>query len=364
MSGHAPDHRVQPSCRDCGTQAVFVVEYQRWYCPRCQNYLPMEQAVAPPGTHGQYQQVPVQPQYAQPVQPQYAQQQYGQPHHTQPVYAHQPQQALPNEDVAKAKIQSAIGLRNESDSILSTLWPALIITLQILVIIIVLAGMFILLDNLINEAIMDPYAGDLPSDFLLLIMLGFILQVILTIMQSYLIYRLVLRMDDHFRRDHLLRQGILEYLDARSMSQKTDINVERWTMNTINMTSSAKERKKGAITWAMIVGILSFIPLIGIFFLLYVLHFLIDDLINHDFNQNNFKGQLNMALAKLGKPMVHPGAYTNVPRRSTGLYVILTIITLGFFLPYWWYVVIRDWNSHFQNQWKFEDETFSILRQD
>ncbi len=318
----------------------------------------MEQAAAPPGTHGQYQQVTAQPQYAQPVQPQYAQPQYQQPQYNQP------QPALPNEDVAKAKIQSAIGLRNESDSILSTLWPALLITLQILVIIIVLAGVFILLDSIYLLS-MDPY-GDLPNlpdEFVLLIMVGFILQVIMTILQSYLIYRLVLRMDDHFQRDHLLRQGILEYLDARSMSQKIDINVERWTMNTINMNSSMKEQKKGAITWAMIVGLLSFIPAIGIFFLLYVLHFLTDDLINHDFNQNNFKRQLNMALAKLGKPMVHPGVYTNVPRRSTGLYIILTIITLGFFLPYWWYVVIRDWNSHFQNQWKFEDEAFSILRQ-
>ena len=114
--------------------------------------------------------------------------------------------------------------------------------------------------------------------------------------------------------------------------------------------------KQGIRTLSPYTTELPFIPVIGIFFLLYVLHFLTDSLIDHDFNQLNFNRQLNGALAKLGKPMAASGGWPHTHRSSTGLYVILTIITLGFFLPYWWYVVIKDWNTHFQNQWRFEDD--------
>ncbi len=212
--------------------------------------------------------------------------------------------------------------------------------------------------------ITNPYAGNPSDQFIAMVIIGFVLQILYTIVQSYLIYYLVLRMDEHFERDGLLRNGLLEFIDARSMAGNVDTNVERWTMNTIGMNTSVKEGKKGAMTWAILMGVFSFMPFIGTLFLLYVMHFLSERLIDHDFNQLNFNQMLNGALVKLGKPIAVSGTWPHTPRRSTGLYIILTIITLGFFLPYWWYVVIKDWNIHFQNQWRFEDEALSIMTRD
>ena len=253
--------------------------------------------------------------------------------------------------------------RSRSDIIISTTWPAILIFIQLLLITAIIIGTFSL-GEWADLDISNPYASSPPNELIALIIIAFILQIIYTVMQCYIIYLLILRMDEHLERDGLLRGGLREFIDALSISRNMDTNVERWTMNTMDMISSVNDGKKGAISWAVLIGVFSFIPVIGIFVLLYVMHFLTERLIDHDLNQLNFNRQLNGALAKLGKPMAASGGWIHTPRRSTGLYVILTIITLGFFLPYWWYVVIKDWNIHFQNQWRFEDEVLSIMKQD
>jgi len=243
------------------------------------------------------------------------------------------------------------------------MWPSILIVIQLLFISFLIFGAVSLIEWT-DLDIADPYSSSPSNELIVVVIIGFALQILYTIMQCYLIYFLILRMDEHLERDGLLRNGLKEFIDALSISRNVDTNVERWTMNTIDMTCSVKERKRGAITWAVLMGVFSFIPVFGIFFLLYVMHFLTERLIDHDFNQLNFNRQLNGALAKLGEPMAASGGWIHTHRRSTGLYVILTIITLGFFLPYWWYVVIKDWNIHFQNQWRFEDEILSIMKQD
>ncbi len=411
MSNTPADRRPHAFCDSCGSQAAFIVEHQRWYCSKCRKYLNIgiEQPV-PTVEHQQantHPQVAVGHQYtnASPPPPPVVQHQYtnaspppayhaGAPPHQypsqanyqqpQPVYQQagpynnyplQPQPVqqygyaqqnmyhpnMPNENMAKAKVHNSVSLRNRSDNVISTAWPAILIIIQLALIGTTILGFFFIFSDL---SFIDPYTSGIPSEFILLFGLAFIMQLLFTIVQSYLVYILVLRMDDHFERDSLLRMGLLEYLDSRSMVTGTDINVERWTINTINMSAYMKERKKGAITWAIMVGLFSFIPVVGTLFLLYILHSLTDNLIDHDFNQLNFNRQLNWSLAKLNRPLVGSGGWMNVPRRSTGMYIILTLITLGFFLPYWWYVVITDWNEHFQNQWKFEDELLYKLSQE
>ncbi len=382
MSDTPVNRRPQAFCDTCGSQAAFIVDHQRWYCSKCRRYLdanagqtetPTVQhqytnASPPPGIHAgaqtqQQYQYPSQVNYQQPVQqvgPYGHYQNYQQPVQQ---YGYAQQDAyhpnIPNENMAKAKIHNSISLRSRSDNIVSTAWPGVLIIIQLILICTVVFGILYAFDT--SDTLVDPYVGGVPSEFLLVLGLGFIIQILFTLFQSYLVYILVLRMDDHLERDGLLRMGILEFLDSRSMATRTDINVERWTINTINMSAYMKERKKGAITWAVLVGVFSFIPIIGTLFLMYVLHNLTDGLIDHDFNQLNFNRQLNWSLAKLNRPMVAAAGWMNLPRRSTGMYVILTLITLGFFLPYWWYVIITDWNEHFQNQWRFEDELLANI---
>lgn len=49
-----------------------------------------------------------------------------------------------------------------------------------------------------------------------------------------------------------------------------------------------------------------------------------------------------------------------LPDRSMILYVILTIFT-GIFALYWLYVLVKDPNDHFANQWRFEDSLVAAI---
>jgi len=51
-------------------------------------------------------------------------------------------------------------------------------------------------------------------------------------------------------------------------------------------------------------------------------------------------------MTKLGKVVVNP-SYKALPSGSFVLYYILSIITLGLFEFYWYYVLTKDFNEHF-----------------
>ncbi|MEI6797346.1 MAG: DUF4234 domain-containing protein, partial [Methanomassiliicoccales archaeon] len=49
-------------------------------------------------------------------------------------------------------------------------------------------------------------------------------------------------------------------------------------------------------------------------------------------------------------------SWKTLPERSFVIYLVLTIVTLGLFMFYWVYVIIKDMNEHMKNQWAFEDQ--------
>ena len=97
------------------------------------------------------------------------------------------------------------------------------------------------------------------------------------------------------------------------------------------------------------------IAIIGIIFLMYSQAFLTKDAQEHDERQRAFNQQYMTGVAKAGKPGDAAFIWQPLPRRDVTIYVILTILTLGLFLPYWWYVNIVDMNTHMANQWNFEN---------
>lgn len=48
--------------------------------------------------------------------------------------------------------------------------------------------------------------------------------------------------------------------------------------------------------------------------------------------------------------------------RSFWLFVVLTVISVGFFVSVWAYLTFRDMNWHFAVQWNYEDEILSSIR--
>jgi hypothetical protein len=214
----------------------------------------------------------------------------------------------------------------------------------------------IFLSQDLGSIIYDPDSTFILSNELMLsVLITFLLVLGLAIAQSLLSYRLVQRRDAHFRRDWMLREGMIEYLGARSLEKTMDLNVERWTMNTIHKDSNVWEYERSAILWCMFVGIMSFIPVIGHILIIVFLQSITREQQYHERNQVAFNHQLLMGLSKLGKPSP-PVNWMPAPRRNTLIYATLSILTLAFFLPFWWYVIITDFNAHLDDQAQFEDQ--------
>jgi hypothetical protein len=184
----------------------------------------------------------------------------------------------------------------------------------------------------------------------------------LVVLHGMLVHRLVARRDEHFKRDAILRLGMEEYLYALSLGSKVDLNVERWTMATISQGASDYERSP--LTWAMLVSLIAVIPLIGVLLLLYCQAFLTRDLMDHEDRQRAHLHFFHQGLLKSGRANSPLIDWKPLPRRDVAVYIIMTALTLGFFLPYWWYVNITDMNEHFKAQRGFEDRLLAMLQAD
>jgi hypothetical protein len=55
-------------------------------------------------------------------------------------------------------------------------------------------------------------------------------------------------------------------------------------------------------------------------------------------------------------------SWKTLPERSFFIYLILTLLTCGLFLIYWYYVLIKDLNDHFGAQWQFEDQIAAQMK--
>ena len=264
-------------------------------------------------------------------------------------YSTQP--PLPDAQVARSKVFGAMKMRDTTDKIVSTRWAIGILLMQVIVPIITI---YLLIGGM---------NFNFSATANMLVILGiFLAAIAMVIVQSILIYKLVKRRDEHLRRDGFMRQGMIEYVGAMSIKEKKDINVERWTMN--SMHYSIIETDRGAGIWALMVGLISIIPILGTIVLMYCLHYLTVDAQLHDKRQRDFNYQFQMSMYKLGKINSISYDWYPLPKRDTAIYIILTIFTLGFALPYWWYVNIVDMNTHFNNQWKFESEIIQMIKEE
>jgi len=233
----------------------------------------------------------------------------------------------------KATILEAVRMRGETDRMVSPLWMLS-----------PLLGIVVLIVMMVLGFLVSPEA------MLLFTFAGLIIYIVIVV---YPLYLLIKRRSAHFRRDATLRSAIIEYLKARAASQNVGISSEVATMNVVHSESLGEEREKSAVMWTILSVI---VPFVGI----YVLYFLTKDPPNHDHRQLSFMQQAQSAASKLGMTIVVP-TWKSLPGRSFFLYFIITIITVGLFGIYWYYVLFKDFNEHFKAQWIFEDQLVSTI---
>ncbi|MDG6994277.1 MAG: DUF4234 domain-containing protein [Nitrososphaerota archaeon] len=238
-------------------------------------------------------------------------------------------------DTGKTQFSQSLAMRRDSDRIMSVGW----VFLPFIGIILGVVGIVV--------SFTSPLAG-----VGLTIGLSFLDLVLVVVFW----YFLISRRNNHFKRDKLERESLIEYLKqaGAASGRSNDIATELATMNAVNAEATTEEETKSAALW-IVLTIVTF-GIAG----LYVLYFLTRDPYKHDSKQQSFMQQTQSALAKLGKPIVNP-SWKALPSRSFILYLILDIVTLGLFGFYWYYVLIKDFNDHFKAQWQLEDSIMSIM---
>ena len=103
------------------------------------------------------------------------------------------------------------------------------------------------------------------------------------------------------------------------------------------------------------------LTLVHAILMFYMLHFLTDDAWKHDRTWTDFARGTKVAIARAGGTAGGIDEGYPMQRRPSALYVILSFVTFGLFLVFWWYATVKDTNDHYARQARFEDELLAYF---
>ncbi len=164
----------------------------------------------------------------------------------------------------------------------------------------------------------------------------------------YVLYKLIARRNDHFQRTHKLYDAIVNFLKEKEGSTAEIVEMESIIYDMRN-----EETERNAVLWVILT------VLIGVVWF-YIAHFLNKDFRKHELREKRLLSLINNIIKKYGAPGI-VRFEEKVPDRSTLLYIILTIVTLGFFGLYWIYTLAKDPNEHFKQHRVLENQLVGFL---
>ncbi len=163
-------------------------------------------------------------------------------------------------------------------------------------------------------------------------------------------YYMIDRRNHHFVRQQLLFSTLHRYLAAKAPDSE---NVSR--LGHILEDSGCDERDRPAGVWAIL--FLFVTPIVG----LLAAYNLTQDLRRHEDSQSVYQTTLANAFSDAGVQQTTFAPYKS-HRREPFLFIILSAITAGLFWIYWFYTLLKDYNEHFSDQAKVEDQILNSLR--
>jgi hypothetical protein len=222
-------------------------------------------------------------------------------------------------------------MRTESDEIMATWWCML----PLIAVALTLAGSLV--------AFLNATAGAIVMGVMI---------VISALLELFLFYKLLNRMNNHFKREMVERSAIAAWFreKATEMGRLQFIGPQLGAMESINQEAQFKEKEH-----SIILIILLIIPLVNFIIMLYLLYIFSKYPYEHDQRWHHFTQNAQMAGQQMGMNIMMP-SWKTLPERSFVIFLVLTIITLGLFMFYWVYCIIKDMNEHMKNQWAFEDQ--------
>jgi hypothetical protein len=162
-------------------------------------------------------------------------------------------------------------------------------------------------------------------------------------------YYLIDRRNHHFGRQQLLFSTIHLYLASKVPASE---NISQ--LGYLSEDSTYAEGVRPAGLWALLFLFLS--PIVA----LIASYSLTQDMRKHDELQSKYQVALAPSLVEAGfqEPNFPPYKPHN---RDPVLFIILTAITGGLFWIYWYYTLLKDYNEHFTDQAKFEEQILKTL---
>jgi len=274
-------------------------------------------------------------------------------------------------DGARQQLLGAVNARSITDKHIPKTWVLLPIIVYIVGFVAIVAIIAVQVSDLITLMIENP--SHFPTDAELLRRFGWITDIsLIWSMISYalfavLAYKLLSRHNEHFEREAHLRMGILSFLRAAAGSPEREsiVSSEIATMNMLHSEASSAEPRRSALLWALVIGFM-WIPgfnFIAMILSLYMFYFLMKETWGHDKRFHEFMTQAYSALYKLGYSCAPVFGVRTLDRRSFALYLVISILTAGLFVLYWWYVLAKDPEEHYRQQWSVEDHLWNTIAQ-
>jgi len=172
----------------------------------------------------------------------------------------------------------------------------------------------------------------------------------------YIVYKLVQRRDDHFRRMAGVVDASIQQLRVKAQGREDVIAAELSQLEQIRIQMSGLAQERGAAIWLLIC---IFVYCIGQYILYYLL---MQDYVQHDTVEAQFFSVMSSALNKLGLSEQAGQAARTIPDREYVTFLLLSIVTCGIYGLYWFYVMIKDFNDHEMAQVPWEDFILTALR--
>lgn len=170
-------------------------------------------------------------------------------------------------------------------------------------------------------------------------------------------YKFVKRYGTHLGREAALRASIVGFLrtEAERSGSAGLIDQELSAMERLDSEALALEKVPNPLFTPF-----AAIPLVGFVAEYYALRVVTGPPAEHEQRWREFLRLTALASGRLGLALELPAAEP-MPRRPFAAYLLLSLALFPF-LIYWYHVLTKDMNAHFQGQWGQEDALLSALR--
>jgi positive regulator of sigma E activity len=218
-------------------------------------------------------------------------------------------------------------MRGEVDRKLSPVWAF------IPVIYFAIAAIAVIVWVFTGETISSQLSEEITMSLAILVGVLGLAGIIGAILLLVLLYKLIKRRNEHFKRHQLLEEDIIRVLNSLAGKKRSKIEDKLASVERSTREAKLNEKEESAFLWA----ILSFfIPFVG----LYVGYFLMRDFYRHERREDFFLEDLGKAAAPI-MALERPRRFHSTPDRNIVLYIVLTILTAGAFGIYWLYTLIN-----------------------